>query len=146
MCRGTRMPEGSVAQTSAFEVCGSCSDSRFRMQGRTGNRQPAAAHSLHRTHAGILVHAGPLPGNGNLHRLSRRTGTNKTSQAARLKRGGLRYLALSISGACKVDSPPLIGVKARVLPAVRGGTYGGLFTAKICGLVAIEAQCQLQKP
>jgi hypothetical protein len=47
--------------------------------------------------------------------------TNKTSQAARLRRGGLRYLALGISGACKVDSPPLIGVKARVLPTVRGG-------------------------
>jgi SAM-dependent methyltransferase len=50
----------SFTQTSAFEVCGSSSDSRFRIQGLTGNRQPAAAHGLPRAHAGTLVHAGPL--------------------------------------------------------------------------------------
>ena len=90
------LPAG-VAQTSVFEVCGSSSDSRFRIQGQTGNRQPAAAHWLRRAHAAIIVHARPLPGSGNLRRLSRRTVTNKTSQAADLKGGGLRYLAFTSS-------------------------------------------------
>jgi hypothetical protein len=38
-----------------------------------------------------------MPGSGNLRRLSRRTVTNKTSQAADLKGGGLRYLAFTYS-------------------------------------------------
>jgi hypothetical protein len=75
------MPEGSVVQTSAFEVCGSSSDSRFRIQGQTGNRQAAAAHWLRGAHAAMLVHAGALPGSGNLRRLSKRTATKKSQPA-----------------------------------------------------------------
>jgi len=88
--------QASVAQTSVppwREVCGSSSDSRFRLQGQTGNRQPAAAHGLRRAHAAILVHAGALASSGKLRRLGRRTVANETSQAADLKGRGLRYLA-----------------------------------------------------
>jgi hypothetical protein len=35
---GRMVFEASVAQTSAFEVCGSSLDSRFRIQVQTGNR------------------------------------------------------------------------------------------------------------
>jgi hypothetical protein len=55
--------EASVAPTSIppwREVCGSSSDSHFRIQGQTANRQPAAAHGLRRARAAILVHAGAL--------------------------------------------------------------------------------------
>ena len=68
-------------QTSVFEVCGSSSDSRSRIQRQTGNCQAAAAHLLCCAHAAMLVHAGPLPRNGNLRRSSRRAVTNKTSPA-----------------------------------------------------------------
>jgi hypothetical protein len=91
-CAGARTRHQSVpiakAQTSVFEVCGSSSDLRFRIQGQTGNRQPATAHGLRRAHAGILVYAGPLPESGNLRRLSRRTATEKTERNGRSRNAG----------------------------------------------------------
>jgi len=62
----------------------SSSDSRSRIQRQTGNCQAAAAHWLGPTHAAILVHAGPLPGSGDLRCLSRPTVTKK-SQPARIE-------------------------------------------------------------
>ncbi len=79
--------KAGVARTSVFEVCGSPSDSRFRIQGQTGNRQRAAADLLRGAHAAIMVHVGPLPGIGNLRRVSRRSVANRTSQAADLEGG-----------------------------------------------------------
>jgi hypothetical protein len=59
--KGLDLLQASVARTSVFEVRGSSSGSRFRIQGRTRNRQPAAAHGLRRANAAILVHARALP-------------------------------------------------------------------------------------
>ena len=55
--------QASVAPASVppwREVCGSSSDSRFRIQGQTGNRQPVAGHWLRRADASTLVHARPM--------------------------------------------------------------------------------------
>ena len=67
------------------------------------------AHLLRRIHAGILVRAGASPGSGNLHRVSRRTVTNKTSQARDLNGEGLPCLASS--SAPQPSSSPLPGVE-----------------------------------
>ena len=110
--------QASVAQTSVplwREVCGSCSDSRFPIQGQTGRRQPAATHGLRRAHAAISVHAGATPESGNLRHLSRRSVTNKTSQAADVKGRGLRYLAFT---SCTTIPKLLVGGRRFLLELI----------------------------
>jgi len=69
---------------SVLEVFGPSSASRFRIQGQTGDRQAVAAHWLRRAHAPMLVHAGPLPGSGNLLCSGKRAVMRK-SQPARIE-------------------------------------------------------------
>ena len=53
-------PKRRASVASDLEICSSSSYSCFRIQGQTGNRQPAAAHWLRRARAAVLVHPGPL--------------------------------------------------------------------------------------